>query len=376
MKNYDIAFKSEKGSKKESYEQNGDYCAWLETDHWVVATLADGVGSYANDYEASETSCKMFLEKCRQHLLESLSLDEKTMCSFCEEIDPILAKKKEMSCFSAVAWRTDEERAIWLNIGDTRIYKYSFQSGFKQITVDDHGKAVVRRVNGKVHTDHGSVVTAIPISRAIGDTKLEFHTGTLEFLPGESLILCCDGMYDSATFEKDTEHVLGSYDLTDATSKIPHTNDDDASILLLRRTDGYEQTWTAKSLMEKINAWGYLTARTPLAPLETHYPIRKDADCSGSGPTAGQNSVPRNILLREVGKFLTNGISTEGEEKTLTALIKLCREKRLFLSYKKTSEILNSAKERYRALAPDDPNKTAIEQMVIQLQYYTADTPK
>ena len=51
-------------------------------------------------------------------------------------------------------------------------------------------------MNGKVHTDHGSVVTATPISSAIGDMKREFHTGRCDFLPSESLILCSDGMWE------------------------------------------------------------------------------------------------------------------------------------------------------------------------------------
>ncbi|MBO7491665.1 MAG: protein phosphatase 2C domain-containing protein [Bacteroidales bacterium] len=341
MKNYDIAFKSEKGSKKDSYERNGDHCAFLETGSCVVAALADGVGSCINDAEASETACELFIEKCRTHL-ERQMIDEETMRRFCEEIDPILAEKGEKSCFSAVVWRPAEDHALWLNAGDTRIYRYGWGSGFEQITVDDHGESFIPKVNGKVRTDHGAVATIItPINSAIGDRKHLFHTGQIDFLPGRSLVLCSDGMYNATNFAEHVETALGGGDLVAATGRIPHTDGDDASILILRRTDGYEQTSTIQSLTAEINAEA--------------------------------KNMPRHILLREIASVLSQGIAQEGEEESLTEFIKTCGSRRLFLAHETAIGILEAAKKRYYSLPADSQHKKGVERMVITLQNYVAD---
>jgi hypothetical protein len=269
-------------------------------------------------------------------------IDEETMRRFCKEIDPILAEKGEKSCFSAVVWRPAENHALWLNAGDTRIYRYGWGSGFEQITVDDHGESFIPKVNGKVRTDHGAVATIItPINSAIGDRKHLFHTGQIDFLPGKSLVLCSDGMYQATNFTQHTESAIGSGDLAASTSRIPHTDTDDASILILRRTDGYERKSSIQSLTAEINAT--------------------------------EKSMPRHILLREIATVWTQGIAQEGEEEALTTFIKSCGEQRLFLAYRTAISILEAAKKRYYSLPADDPHKKNVEKMVIALQNYAAD---
>ena len=232
---YNIAFKSTKGRKKESHEFNGDYCEKIENENCIVLALADGVGSCVNDARAAQTVCNIFIEKCSQALKNSTRLDADTLDQFCKDIDPILAVDQYMACFCVAVWYTDTDQVIWLHVGDTRIYKYSKPKGFTQITEDDHGKAVNIKVNGKLYTDHGAVVSAVPICNAIGDRNCVFHTGTFDFFPGESVILCSDGMYNSSAFTADVIDLLDKADLDEAIKRIDTTDDDDASLFVLRR---------------------------------------------------------------------------------------------------------------------------------------------
>jgi serine/threonine protein phosphatase PrpC len=218
MNNYDIAAKAEKGRKKDRGERNGDCCSWIEENGCVVLALADGVGHCANDYEAAQTSCSQFIDKCRKALQNGDRLDETTLRRFCEEIDPVLARKNEMACFCAIVWKPEENESVWFHVGDTRIYRYSYREGMCQLTKDDHGTPIAVKMNGKVHTDHGSVVTATPISSAIGDMKRKFHTGRCDFLPSESLILCSDGMYGTANFAQVVRELLSKVDMEEAAS--------------------------------------------------------------------------------------------------------------------------------------------------------------
>ena len=237
---YNIAFKSTKGRKKESHEFNGDFCAKLEEENCIVLALADGVGSCANDARAAQTVCSRFIEKCSQALKNSVQLDAVALNQFCTEIDPVLAIDQYMACFCAVVSYTNTDQVIWSHVGDTRIYKYSKLKGFTQITEDDHGKAVNIKVNGKLYTDHGAVVSAIPICNAIGDRNCCFHTGTFDLYPGESVILCSDGMYNSSAFAGDVIDLLDKADMDDAIKRIDTTDDDDASLFVLRRNANVE----------------------------------------------------------------------------------------------------------------------------------------
>ena len=123
--NYQIASKTEKGRKKESFEHNGDCCGWIDESGCVVLALADGVGSCADDSRASKTTCDLFLEKCRTALKDSKMLTEEKLAQFCREIDPVLAVDNDMACFCAVVWYLNARSVVWLHVGDTRIYQYS-----------------------------------------------------------------------------------------------------------------------------------------------------------------------------------------------------------------------------------------------------------
>lgn len=247
--NYQIASKSEKGRKKESFERNGDCCGWIDESGCVVLALADGVGSCADDARASKITCDLFLEKCRKALKGSKLLTEEKLAQFCREIDPVLAVDNDMACFCAVVWYANTRSVVWLHVGDTRIYRYSKAEGLVQMTQDDHGKAVNIKVNGKLYTDHGAVVSATPIDNAIGDRGCDFHTGSFEFNPGDSIILCSDGMYNSSTFGNDMESLLNQADLTDSIKSLTTTDDDDNTLLVMRHNLAFDEDVDLRELM-------------------------------------------------------------------------------------------------------------------------------
>ncbi len=253
--NYQIASKSEKGRKKESFERNGDCCNWIDESGCVVLALADGVGSCADDNRASKSTCDLFLDKCRTALKDSMMLTEARLARFCREIDPVLAVDNDMACFCAVVWYLNARSVVWLHVGDTRIYQYSKQEGLVQKTQDDHGIAVNIKVGGKLYTDHGAVVSAIPINNAIGDRGCDFHTGTFEFNPGDSIILCSDGMYNSSTFGEDVQLLLNQADLKSSINSMTTTDDDDNSLLILRHNLAFSEEVELRELMNLFDEY-------------------------------------------------------------------------------------------------------------------------
>lgn len=342
MKLYDIGSRTEKGREKEHYERNGDCLAWLETEECVVLALADGVGTCANDAEASQITCEQFIAKSQQYLSSYSALDEDVMRRFCEEIDPLLLNKAEKACFSAVAWTPGANKAVWLQTGDTRIYIHGFQFGLKQITQDDYGEVRFKRENGKLKTMGGALLASIPIKSAVGDGLKKFHTGTLEILPDESIILCSDGMYHSPNFEHNIETVLGSVKLKETTGKISFSNDDDASLLILRRTDGYAQKWTARELINEIES---------------------------QSPT-----IPQHVLLYRIGEAIRDFLDHDCLMDDLTQLVKLCDAHRLFIAPELASDILNKAVKFYYSLPIDSSYKLMLEGFILAIQSYAGNT--
>lgn len=263
--NYQIASKTTKGRKKDAHERNGDYCLWLDEQEVVILALADGVGSCADDYRASHTLCDRFVAKCREAVAVSIPLTEGVLSRFCREIDPVLGVDNDMACFCAVVWYKGESRCAFLHVGDTRIYHYSIIDGLRQVTVDDHGKAVSVKVGGKLYTDHGAVVSAVPINKAIGDGGLSYNTGSIPFREGEGLILCSDGMYQSSSFGQDMSLLLNASMMSETVRSIGTTDDDDATLLVLRRNvenhtmpdikelmsdfEGYSSKWPLNALV-------------------------------------------------------------------------------------------------------------------------------
>jgi serine/threonine protein phosphatase PrpC len=237
--NYQIASKTATGTKKLYYEPNGDWYKSLETDKCVVLVVADGLGSCASDSRASHDACDSFIEKCELALSRNEMLDESAIRRFCIEIDPILARHNDMTCLSAVVWYTNTDQVVWFNVGDTRIYKCSRSGIMTQMTVDD--RAVDnRRSNdprfGRYRTINGALVPSVGVNVALGDgNHEEFHTGSFEFKPGESLILCSDGMYNSSSFSNDMAKLLGSIDMAETINRIETTDGDDNTLFVLRR---------------------------------------------------------------------------------------------------------------------------------------------
>ena len=338
---YQIAAKSVKGDEKEHYEANGDHCAWMEENNCVVLVLADGVGSSANDARASETTCKVLIGKCREALSNGQTLDKSHLIEYCKNIDLDLFERRDMACFSAILWYVDTNTVTWIHAGDTRIYRYNLTDGLCQITQDDHAAPKIIKFGGKIHTDHGAITTRTPLSVALGDRSCKFQTGTISFLPGECLVFCSDGMYDSELFSNKIIGLLSKANLHDAICNFSVKSKDDASLLVIRREDGYEQQWTPQELCDAISASPRL--------------------------------FPDHILLREINTMLNNGVENSRLEETLISLVKKCREQRLFLSFGSAENIVKKAKEKYYKTPAETSEKKLLEQLVIALQNYVFD---
>lgn len=334
--NYQIASKSDKGRKKERYERNGDCCGWIDELGCVVLALADGVGSCADDARASKTTCDLFLEKCRMALKDSKLLSGEKLAQFCREIDPILAVDNDMACFCAVVWYANTRSVTWIHVGDTRIYRYNKAEDLIQMTQDDHGKAVNIKVNGKLYTDHSFVVPATPIDNAIGDRGCDFHTGSFEFNPGDSIILCSDGIYNSSSFAEDVESLLNQADLNAGMKSLTTTDDDDNTLLVLRHNLAFDEEVDLYELMNLFEEY--------------------------------KTIMPYNALIDKFSDGLEALLDASSLEVVEVAdIVTFMKEKKLYPDKERIERLLTKASDRWRIM-PEGEEKQRFNLVCLDLK--------
>lgn len=242
QKNYTIFGKSFKEKGKPNC---GDYFLYNELDDegLIVLALADGVGSKHFDDIASLTACNVFIESFTRFKTQNTKLRfEKAIKDADEGVSyPIELSHKGMMCtFAAMAWNVSENFILYASIGDSRLYRHSGK-GIAQISKDSKKAVLMRDKNGKLLTQNGVLVIREGLTNALGYNGAEIKIEQEQFNPGESIVLCSDGMYEIPNFEQLLEESLISIETEKSTDKFLVKNQenytDDATLFMLRRCD-------------------------------------------------------------------------------------------------------------------------------------------
>ncbi len=322
---YEIAQFSIKGGKKGAHEKTGDCCVFIDSGDCVFMALSDGVGTCADDARASRTVCDMLAEFCGKAIQAKQQLTESSLAQFCTEIDTALWKAGDKACLSAIVWYPDQNELRFINVGDTRIYKWNVKEGLTQMTEDDHGKAVVVKINGKIHTVNGTAVMSFPIDRAIGDRKNKYHCGRLCLEEGECLILSSDGMYNSDTFKWQVQELAKSISMSEVAQNLTTTDDDDASLLILRRNIKLESSFSISKIMEDYDQ--------------------------------GERALPDNAVIDGIVMALTNMVET-GENATASkTIVEFAHRQQLYPQKEIVIDLLETVAKRHDQLEDSEKKK-------------------
>ncbi len=264
--NFEIFGKSIKDPEK---HKNGDFYDYIILDNnLLVLALADGVGSKNCDWLASQTACKLFIQFCKEQLVENYTSDD--IRKICTQVDFEIAHHTEENCkgmltvFSAIVWSPKNDSFHFINIGDTRIYKCS-NGDLQQITEDQTKDVIMRDKSGKLLSSHGSTIVRTGVTNALGtgNAYIKVDINTLSF--GEALILASDGFYNILpSFKSDMLQLIQTSEISREADKIFRLyvdyQNDDASILVLRRNDINPET---KAKYQSVNDFDNIRANTP-----------------------------------------------------------------------------------------------------------------
>ncbi|MBE0651256.1 MAG: hypothetical protein IH595_10495, partial [Bacteroidales bacterium] len=132
-------------------------------------------------------------------------------------------------------------KIYFISIGDSRIFIKKNNENPELISKDD-SIAFPVTINKKIVMKDGVPVISIPITKAIGQRDiLEFEINMHSFSAGESVILATDGIHDHGILPYNISDLINqkniSTKLQSAVSECSRENNDDATILILRRND-------------------------------------------------------------------------------------------------------------------------------------------
>ena len=171
----------------------------------VLAAVIDGVGGYEGGEVAAAIAKQTFLGAFRpdtSHIIETLR------SAFAAANEKIFQQKRvsgangNMSCVATFAYvDIKNNKFFYAHVGDTRLYLFRDQSLIK-VTKDQSFVGFLEDSGRLTEAEAMGHVKRNEINRALGfDIAANFagdyvETGESPFLPGDTLLLCSDGLTD------------------------------------------------------------------------------------------------------------------------------------------------------------------------------------
>jgi len=193
-------------------EQQEDSFATTSTENGLLAVLADGMGGYTQGKMASHTAVETFVRRFRNtgniHPLEKFFRETVLLCN-----QRVLQQGKgERSGTTLVAVVINENELYWVSVGDSAIVlfrdgelenlnkKHVFQRVLEEryLSGEISEKELIRNPKKKRLTSY--------IGHE-GFKDIEIYNKTIRLSPGDKVILCSDGVYNSLS-ELEIEHLL------------------------------------------------------------------------------------------------------------------------------------------------------------------------
>lgn len=201
---------------------NQDRCVQVEQEHSTLLALADGMGGHPE----GESAAQIFVETCRHYL----EITPKPIVNPTLFLTRLLHKAHERIItygFSqtppidprttAVAVLIQKGNAYWAHAGDSRFYLIRNQRVAYRTT--DHSYVERLRQHGIISADEQKKHPQRNyVTRCLGGNTStpEVTLGRATLEPGDTLLLCSDGLWGSISDEMICESLSGSPSLPEA----------------------------------------------------------------------------------------------------------------------------------------------------------------
>jgi serine/threonine protein phosphatase PrpC len=198
-----VCFETEILTSVGGRSHNEDFCGFAVCEDAACWVLADGLGGSAGGEAASQIAVGAILARFRQEpacspevLLAGLE-DANRAIQERQISDPPLAQMRT----TVVVLVSDQERALWAHVGDSRIYW--FHAGAVSRRTRDHSVPQSLCDAGRItpdeirfHPDRNRLLRALGSS---GELHPSILTEPQPLVPGDSFLLCSDGFWEYVT---------------------------------------------------------------------------------------------------------------------------------------------------------------------------------
>lgn len=220
MKIYSMTDAGRRRDMNQDYVYGSDIAVGKLPNLFVVA---DGMGGHkAGDY-ASRVAVEVMTEYIKN---EESGLPILALRKGIEEANRIILRAslididKEGMGTTIVAAVLDEDKLIAANIGDSRLYIVN-ETGIRQVTVDhSYVEEMIRRgriarEDARKHPDKNMITRAVGV---FPDVEVDFFE--TKVVPGDTILLCTDGLTNMVEDEEIKRIILGQRDIVEKTESL------------------------------------------------------------------------------------------------------------------------------------------------------------
>lgn len=225
-------------------DEQEDSFATASNANGILAVLADGMGGYSGGKQASRLVVDTFLDEFNHTEIDSVSEFFKNTSVLCN--NKLLAFSKETRTGSTLAAAMISKGYLdWVSIGDSAIILFrngeicnlNKKHNFKSMLEEQYqsGKISKREL---LQNPRKNLLTSYIGYEGFHD--IEQNKTTMKLLPGDQILLCSDGVYNSLT-EMELEKILSLGLKPDKTvdkvmesiQKKNYHNQDNATLIIL-----------------------------------------------------------------------------------------------------------------------------------------------
>lgn len=174
----------------------------IEVNEPLVIAVADGVANSPLPQKASRISLELLADEISHGALLATPTIRKVHGRLCDA----LAKGKTFGSSTTIAAVSClNGRCIAVSVGDSRVYRIDAQGVWQQIS-RDHTilSAMIDRGEADSQTEYASFYGMLDACLVADDEETDFPVCCVEtkFLPGDSILVCTDGVHDTLGNEK------------------------------------------------------------------------------------------------------------------------------------------------------------------------------